>query len=190
MKREGKLEKRDGPRHRASASKEKFPLNTFKRILRIIASICFFIIGVLVLFEVYRFLFLHYDPLDIYFDLVSLAFPPLAVGLLLFCFSLWRPKPAYWSMYAFLWLLGIGMWFQSPLNFSTQLTGIIETPASLSPWLLLPVIGSLLLAVLYKPIMSLLTRIMNSPLSPNTQVKEAPFMEFEQQIQEYRGRED
>jgi hypothetical protein len=165
-------------------------LSTFKRILRIIAYICFFIVGVLVLFEVYRFLFLNYLPIDIYFDVVGWAFPPLALGLLLFCFSLWRPKPAYWSMHAFLWLLGIGMWFQPPQGFDTTLTGIIETPSSLSPWLLLPVIGSFLLAVLYKPTMSLLTRIMHPHLSSKAQVKEAPFMEVEQQIQEYRGRED
>jgi hypothetical protein len=28
------------------------------------------------------------------------------------------------------------------------------------------------------------------PVSPNVQVKDISFMEFEQQIQEYRGRED
>ncbi len=173
-----------------SLRKEECHLSTFKRILRIIAYICFFIVGVLVLFEGYRFLFLNYPPIDIYFDVVGWAFPLLAVGFLLFCFSLWRPKPAYWSMHAFLWLLGIGIWFLPPQSYNTTLTGIIETPSSLSPWLLLPVIGSFLLAVLYKPIMSFLTKIMYPHLSSKAQVKDTPFMEFEQQIQEYRSRDD
>ena len=165
-------------------------MNTFKWILRIIACICFFAVGALILLDLYGLLYLNWDLAEVYFDMVSWAFTPLAIGILLFCFSLRQPNPkvSYWSLHVFLWLLGASIWFQQNQFFSTSLTGVITTPLSLWPWMLLPIIGSPLLGVLYKPVMYLLTKLMRPNLLQKAQVKDAQSdVEYEQQMQQYRG---
>ena len=76
----------------------------------------------------------------------------LAGGLILLSLSFRYVHIAYWSLQIAVWLVGLTAWFAFNHEF---------TPLPVNPtWLIITIIISLLLLVLYKPVMYLLPKLM------------------------------
>lgn len=74
-----------------------------------------------------------------------------AAAVLLLGFSSWYPRVAYWSIQAALWFVGISLWYR----FSQALDPWLYDPL----WLIVIGICSALLFALYKPVMSLIRKL-------------------------------
>jgi hypothetical protein len=81
----------------------------------------------------------------------------LAVGGFLLGIGSTRAKWAYWGLQALVWLLGITLWYQASSRME-------PFPVEFWPWMGLTLVCSLVLLVLYWPLMRLLRRVLERPL--------------------------
>jgi hypothetical protein len=91
-----------------------------------------------------------------------------AVAVLLLGFSFRHPTIAYWSVQLAIWLAGISLWYR--FNY-------IFNPLPQNPlWLIVTVLCSMLMFVLYKPVMGLIRKLV-PPKSkkPNINPKDEPY---------------
>lgn len=79
------------------------------------------------------------------------AFFLAAAAVLLLGFSLRRPRVAYWSIQVAVWFVGISLWYK----FNQAFDPLPQYPL----WLIVTVICSLILLALYKPVMSLIRKL-------------------------------
>jgi len=97
----------------------------------------------------------------------------IATATLSFCASLRQTKVIYWGIQAVIWLIGITLWYQTPL----PLTPWPQDPL----WIGITLFCSLALFACYKPVTSILASILNIPHSTKgqvTQVKNEPYQEM------------
>ncbi len=100
--------------------------------------------------------------------------PHFAIGLMLgLCviigtFRTRKPRIIYWGLQIFVWCLGLG------ICYTVQVIYNGDWRETFLPWLLVSIIFSALLAILYRPILSLLKFLLFKP-SPKSDAQVADF---------------
>ncbi|HEY5005154.1 MAG TPA: hypothetical protein VII61_18475, partial [Ktedonobacteraceae bacterium] len=79
----------------------------------------------------------------------------LALGLFALGLSSMHVRIAYWSLQLAIWFIGINMWYQQNSVTDVQLVPILATPTTFWPQMIVTLIGSLVLLVLYIPLIRL-----------------------------------
>jgi hypothetical protein len=87
--------------------------------------------------------------------------------------SFLRVRLVYWSLQFAVWLTGINIWFQQNNETDVRLIPPFATPYSFWPQMVITLLCSLLLLVLYVPLIHLLRRIFEVP-DKKIRVQETP----------------
>jgi hypothetical protein len=83
----------------------------------------------------------------------------IAIGLLCLGLSTTRAKIAYWSLQLALWLTGLNLWYQQQSGIDVRLIPPFATPTTFWPQMVITLLCSLLLLVLYIPIIRLFNKL-------------------------------
>ena len=90
----------------------------------------------------------------------------VGIGLFLLALSTLRPRLAYWSLQVTLWLVSMSLWFA--LAFAPSNQNGIDIPDSFAPFFWITLVCSLLLLIVYKPVLALLRRFCIQPRAINS----------------------
>jgi hypothetical protein len=83
----------------------------------------------------------------------------VGLGLFFLGVSSMRVRLAYWSLQLAVWLIGINLWYQQNGETNLQLLPLLVTPLSFWPQMTITLICSLVLLVLYIPLVRLFRKL-------------------------------